>query len=694
MRIESMKAVFGGLEGAELKLSPGLNVLPSGNETGKSTWSRFIRAMFYGISTAERVKQGSLPDKLRYLPWSGKPMQGSMDLIWQNKEITLRRSAPAAGKPMGPCTAVLTGTEERLPELQGADTGERLLGVTESVFRRSAFLSGSELRIDPDRDLEKRLMTLVTSGEELSSSREAEERLRRWQRKRKWRGTSGTLPEAERSLEEKRNALRRMEEGTKRLASLRRDLEEMEQRREALRLELRRHQRDALLEQRRRWERAEREAQELGQRAEEMEAKRAGRTAQTADALRAAVLRLQEAEKDRAAMENTLGKAREERNALPDPADTPRLPGRGPGLALILLGILLAAFGLFTLLSPILPVPGLGSVLLLACILLVIPGILRLRLVHRREEELRSGRQLDLERAEARIGELERQLRADEEETAECAAALETAKQTALCGGEDPLDAADRLDDLLRELEQAKNGSASAARLAETLGEGLEEPEALEGETTMPRETAERRLNETEHDLRETERALNRDEAVFQLQGDPLVLATEAEALEETVAAQTEEYAALDLAQQALSQAAKQMQSRFAPLISQEAGRILKGLTGGRYTGIYFDRDLRFSVQPASDLEPRALEYLSEGTKNQVYLAVRLAICRLALPGEDPCPLILDDVLLTFDDDRARRALEFLLELGEERQILLFTCTNRERDLLRSMGKEEVCHPQ
>ena len=131
------------------------------------------------------------------------------------------------------------------------------------------------------------------------------------------------------------------------------------------------------------------------------------------------------------------------------------------------------------------------------------------------------------------------------------------------------------------------------------------------------------------------------------------------------------------------------MQSRFAPLISQEAGRILKGLTGGRYTGIYFDRDLRFSVQPASDLEPRALEYLSEGTKNQVYLAVRLAICRLALPGEDPCPLILDDVLLTFDDTRARRAMEMLLALSGERQILMFTCSGREEALLREIREEE-----
>jgi hypothetical protein len=368
-------------------------------------------------------------------------------------------------------------------------------------------------------------MALVTSGEELSSSREAEDRLRRWQRKRKWRNT-GTLPEAERDLEEKRNALARLEEGTRRLAALRRDREALETRREELELELRRHQRDALLERRRRWTEAEREARDLGSLAEELETKRAVRTAETADGLRAAVLRLREAEKDRAAMAETLEAAKSERETLPKPEDAPRLPGRGLGLALILLGVLLCAFGLFTLFTPILPIPVWGSGILTACILLLIPGILRLRGVHQREAEERSARQLDLERTEARIGELERQLQADEAETAECTSALEEVKAAALCGEADPLDAADALDELIRELEKAKNGAASAARLAETLGEDLEEPEDLEGETTMPRGEAERRLNETEHTLRETERALAREEAVFALHGDPLVLSS------------------------------------------------------------------------------------------------------------------------------------------------------------------------
>ena len=692
MQIRRMRAVFGGLQGAELELRPGLNILRSGNETGKSTWSRFIRAMIYGLSTAERSKQGSMTDKVRYLPWNGAAMQGRMELVRGDREITLTRSAPGAGKPFGPCTAVFSGTGEKVPDRQGADIGEALLGVPEPVFRRSAYLSGTELRVDADRDLEKRLMRLVTSGEDLGTAKEAEERLRRWQRMRRGRGNSGSLPEAERALEEKLNALRRLEEGTKRLENLRREREELSGRREALKLELRLHRRDELLERRRRWEEAEGEARALEEKAERLEALRAGRTPETAADLREAAVRLEEAEHDRADMAEKLRTAREEAARLPDPEQLLRLPGRGPGILLILLGVLLAAFGILTLVRPVLPgLPGWAGYPLLACVLLAVPGILLLKRTAARETDLRMERRADWERAEALTEELERQLRADEEETAARAADLDRARAAARCGREeDPRSAAEGITALLTELEKTRSGADSARRAAAVLAAGTEEePEELEGETRMSREEAERRLGDTEIAIRETERALTREETMVGLLGDPLVLASEAEALREAIAAGEEEYAALDLAEQALADAGRQMQSRFAPLVSREAGKLLKILTGGKYTGIAFDRELRFFVQPAEDLELRSLEYLSEGTKNQVYLAVRLAICRLALGEEDPCPLILDDVLLTFDDTRARRAMEMLLALSEERQILMFTCSGREEALLREIREEE-----
>ena len=76
---------------------------------------------------------------------------------------------------------------------------------------------------------------------------------------------------------------------------------------------------------------------------------------------------------------------------------------------------------------------------------------------------------------------------------------------------------------------------------------------------------------------------------------------------------------------------------------------------------------------------PRRAITLSQGTVDQLYLAVRLAVCELALPAEDPSPLVLDDALTDFDDGRMALALDCLKDLSQERQILLFTCHGREK---------------
>ena len=68
MRIVNMRATFGGLDHRELALKDGLNIITAPNEGGKSTWSAFLRAMFYGINTKERDKQGYIAEKNRYQP--------------------------------------------------------------------------------------------------------------------------------------------------------------------------------------------------------------------------------------------------------------------------------------------------------------------------------------------------------------------------------------------------------------------------------------------------------------------------------------------------------------------------------------------------------------------------------------------------------------------------------------------------
>ena len=138
------------------------------------------------------------------------------------------------------------------------------------------------------------------------------------------------------------------------------------------------------------------------------------------------------------------------------------------------------------------------------------------------------------------------------------------------------------------------------------------------------------------------------------------------------------EYDALTAALEALEKGHSGLQARFSPALNRRAGELLAKLTGGKYDKVSLTREFEALAEEHDALLPRRALVLSRGTADQLYLAVRLAVCELVLPGEEPCPLVLDDALANFDDERMALALSTLAELGKERQILLFTCHSRE----------------
>jgi len=138
--IRHMQGTFGTLDGEQLRLDTGLNIIYAPNESGKSTWCAFLRAMLYGIDTSQRARAGFVPDKQKYAPWSGKPMAGELELEQDGKRITIRRWTEAKSAPMRAFSAVYTGTDIPVPGLTATDAGEQLTGVSAEVFQRSAFI--------------------------------------------------------------------------------------------------------------------------------------------------------------------------------------------------------------------------------------------------------------------------------------------------------------------------------------------------------------------------------------------------------------------------------------------------------------------------------------------------------------------------------------------------------------------------
>lgn len=705
MELKRLAASFGRLKEEELTLHPGLNIIEAPNESGKSTWAAFIRAMLYGIDSSARMKGGVLPDKKRYLPWSGASMAGFMELSWQGQEITLRRSTSNAARPMADLSAVYTGTGEAVPALRKGVPGETILGVTEPVYRRSAFITGDALGVDANSDLEKRITKLVTTGEERASYTEADDRLRRWQRKRRWR-TSGLIPEAEDRRHEVQQKLYRIEDENKRLASLREQTEKLVEQQALLENERKLHVRDerrAILQQHTAAEQAYADAVKESAAADEnlraLRERAGSLNAEQITVLREAQVRWQEAEHDRLSAETAFRDKEAALNALP-PAEKQPNPKKKPVAVLFILGVLALLGGIVAGMA-LLPLPmgvafgliGVGLILLLVACLLFSSGR---KLARAAELEAAHGRELIQQARDA----AEAHLKACTEETD----GWYTARTEALAalGAEpdaDPAETVQNAEALLLSLREAELTAENAQKLAERLTVAplpLMDPipeDSMEGTPRLSKAETEDYLKRTAERLRTVRRDLDRGEGLFDLLGDPMVLGTEEARLKSDIERYQTEFDALDIATDALRQANARLQTLFSPLISRRAAALMAQMTGNAYAGVYFDREMHFAAQRSGDVDVRALEYLSDGTRSQLYLAVRLAICELLLPADEPCPLILDDVLLTFDDNRAKDTLRLLRELSRDRQILLFTCQSREQRLLKELEVEECPLP-
>ncbi len=138
-------------------------------------------------------------------------------------------------------------------------------------------------------------------------------------------------------------------------------------------------------------------------------------------------------------------------------------------------------------------------------------------------------------------------------------------------------------------------------------------------------------------------------------------------------------YGALTVAMETLDQARQELQRRFAPGIARRAGELMQQMTGGRYDRLSIGQDLSLRAGAQKEDTLQDTLWRSDGTVDQLYLSLRLAVAEALLPG---APLVLDDALVRFDDDRLKAAMEILRRQAESGQVILFTCHSRESKLV------------
>ncbi len=618
MNIISMTATFGKLEGATLTLSPGLNILTAPNECGKSTWAAFLTAMLYGIDTRERDKAGHLAQKTRYQPWSGAAMAGEIRLEWQGQRITLRRFANRSG-PFGGFEAVYTATGDPVPFLTAANVGETLTGVSREVFVRCALVGQGDTAVTAAPDLERRIAALATTGEEEVSYSATLRTLKDWRNRRQANRSTGLIPQLEGELEQVRRTLEDTAQARHTQAQARQELAGLQVRRQQLERQLEQHQayRQQALNQR--------YAQALQQQAKAQQALEAlpapdprfrGLTA--AQAMEQAGNLSQQGQ----AHSQQRQQAKASRNRL-SAALKLWVPVLGVG------GLLLIILGFFLTLYP-LSFVGFG------CMAAAV--ILAMVLV-------------------AKMGKYDRIL-----------------YTPAPPQGENMQGALQRYLDWLTQHQQLEAQVHHAGeRVADLEAQGAQRPTASLTPPAGDPQVLTAQLRQVEGQMAQWQTRL--DQATGAVGRDTLEAESRRDELAGQIAQRQEEYQALTLALEGLEEANAALRQRFAPALNEKAGQLLSRLTGGQHQGLTLARDLSAQVEQEGAGLPHSQLFLSLGAQEQLYLALRLALADLTAPQ---APLILDDTLAYFDDQRAQAALELLAELAQQRQVLLFSCHSRD----------------
>jgi uncharacterized protein YhaN len=169
------------------------------------------------------------------------------------------------------------------------------------------------------------------------------------------------------------------------------------------------------------------------------------------------------------------------------------------------------------------------------------------------------------------------------------------------------------------------------------------------------------------------------------LNGELRLLATTlpdvAEAEERAEAARTElarvqELAAvIDETLSLLEAAERRVHRDLAPILTESVQAHLPAITGGAYVEVGMNpRDLSVDVKEARTGQWRDARLLSEGTREQIYLLLRVAMAEhLVTTVDERAPLLLDEVTAQSDPDRKRRILDVLHTLSADRQVILFS---------------------
>lgn len=310
----------------------------------------------------------------------------------------------------------------------------------------------------------------------------------------------------------------------------------------------------------------------------------------------------------------------------------------------------------------------------------------------------------DHEELTARLEEETRTEQADADRLVKLQSDLEVLRRQARCQTDDELlDVAERArqrqlldrerDDLVTHLRTLAAGTPLDAFLRDAeqaIAEQIADQLRNIGESIA-------RLNHEKDELNQTIGARQSDLNRMNGSAAAADASEQIETLRARIRDDAEQYARLRLASTILRTSIERYRQKSQGPVLGRASDLFSRLTLGSFEGLRDDYDANdqpvlVGVRPGGAVVH--VEGMSLGTADQLYLALRLATLETLLDRDEPLPLIVDDILIQFDDARARATLEVLAEFSRRTQVLLFTHHEHLTRLARAVAPDDlIVHP-
>lgn len=670
---EAVLISFGKFENKTISFCDGFQVIYGLNETGKSTLQLFLRTMLYGIPNRRKIL-GTLRERDRAIPWDGKNARGILKLDFNGRKIEIYRvfGKTAAGDKIEVKDSV-TGDEIR--ELCANNLGEKLFGLTENIFEKTLWIKQkAAFPYGRDEEIGKRLMNLSNTGDENVSAERTLKKLdeiKKSIRAKDKRSAPGALDILRKKREDKTEeryrfiTARRQEEIVeKKMTAAKKRLAEIDAEIEICNKE---EQKQIYLRQldikAKKWYQAMNIEKKIKS-CNEDEKIASGQSITEEEIFEAEKL-----ENQIQTIDQTSIKSYDIKEEIP-------VRNFGAGLWMTVIGAIAVVAAVVMKYS--------GLMVFLPMVVTIVLGVSAMAsgcFIYKRDKQaatVKINHANELKKRAAKSADEINRLKNARDEILKrhnCTDVLKLRKDYEYCR------------EIRMESEKlmcAYNTVTEGENLDE-LKRAADEIESCDANELLSRDISEelKKLRAEQIDIQHETGRLSNGAYVSNGMRGIADIDAEINAIDCDIIEQEKLYSAAETAENVFREVYERRRSDFTPVLNAKVNEYLGILTSGRYNDIRVSDEYRIHVAPGG----AALfdsEYFSNGTHEQIYLALRLALGELMGSGSEP--VFLDDALTAYDDDRAAAAMKLLGELGVKKQVVMFTCHKRDADCAEQLG--------